>query len=219
MIEKDKIYFGDALELGNQIDDQSIDCVFTDPPYPKEYLPLYGWLGGFANRVLKPNGFLLTYAGVYWKDKVFELLGQNMDYFFDYIEYNHGNSTILWPKKTISRYKSILAFRPKNGQGLPKTNVLGVFVDKTIKKQGDKRFHKWGQTENAARYFLEVFTKEGFLIVDPFLGGGTIAVVAKKLRRHFIGFEIDEDAYLISKQRLDGTLPKKKNNQMEMRLD
>jgi len=211
------IHFGDARELGSLVDDQSVDLIFTDPPYPRDFLPLYGWLGEWAARVLKPDGFLLTYAGVYYKDQVFGLLGQNMEYFFDYIEYNQGNSTILWPKKTISRYKSILAYRPKGGDGMPVTNVIGVYFDDgKIRRFGDKRFHKWGQRESTARYFMEVFTEEGDLIVDPFLGGGTTAVVAERMSRPWIGFEIDEESFETSRQRLSGESPIEWPVQFEM---
>ena len=33
MLETNKIYLGDCLELMKQIPDKSIDCVITDPPY------------------------------------------------------------------------------------------------------------------------------------------------------------------------------------------
>ncbi len=32
-MEKDKIYLGDSYELIKQIDDNSIDCIYTDVPY------------------------------------------------------------------------------------------------------------------------------------------------------------------------------------------
>ena len=33
MLELNKIYCGDCLELMKQIDDKSIDLIVTDPPY------------------------------------------------------------------------------------------------------------------------------------------------------------------------------------------
>ncbi|MEK7511977.1 MAG: DNA methyltransferase [Patescibacteria group bacterium] len=40
------------------------------------------------------------------------------------------------------------------------------------------------------------------LIFDPFMGSGTTAVVAEKLNRNFLGFEIEKKYYLLSQKRL-----------------
>ena len=43
--------------------------------------------------------------------------------------------------------------------------------------------------------------KDG-LVLDPFMGSGTTAVVAKKLGRNFIGFELNANDVKIARQRL-----------------
>ena len=48
-------------------------------------------------------------------------------------------------------------------------------------------------------------TNVGDTILDPFLGSGTTAVMAKKLQRHFIGFEQDKDYIKLAKKRLKNT--------------
>ena len=50
-------------------------------------------------------------------------------------------------------------------------------------------------------------TNIGDTILDPFLGSGTTAVMAKKLQRHFIGFEQDKDYIKLAKKRLKNTNP------------
>ena len=45
-------------------------------------------------------------------------------------------------------------------------------------------------------------TVEDDLVLDPFLGSGTTAVVSKKLNRQFIGIEIDENYLNLTKERL-----------------
>lgn len=45
-------------------------------------------------------------------------------------------------------------------------------------------------------------SQEGDVVFDPFLGSGTSSVVAKKLRRHFCGIEIDESYCLYAEKRL-----------------
>ena len=57
--------------------------------------------------------------------------------------------------------------------------------------------------EQLAHYFIENFTSENQLILDPFLGVGTTGVVCKKLNRAFIGIELVEDYYNIAKERIE----------------
>jgi site-specific DNA-methyltransferase (adenine-specific) len=40
-------------------------------------------------------------------------------------------------------------------------------------------------------------------VLDPFLGSGTSAVVAKKLRRRFLGIEMDAEFCLLAAKRLE----------------
>lgn len=48
----------------------------------------------------------------------------------------------------------------------------------------------------------ELFTDERDTILDPFLGSGTTAVAAKKLGRHFLGFEISPEYCEIARRRI-----------------
>ncbi len=210
------IYLGDCRELAaSVIPDNSADLIFTDPPYIKKYIPLYSWLAKEANRSLKDNGFLLTYVGTYWKDDVMALIRPHMEYYFDFILENGQNSPIMWTRKVISRHKSIIAYRKKGSSAHPKTNVLSL-----MRGGGkDKRFHKWGQDMNSARYYLDVFSREGDLVVDYFFGGGTTAEICKRLNRRFVGFEIDEETYNIARARVNGGLgPAEKGRQSELVL-
>lgn len=196
------LHFGDCRELASTIiGDNSVDLIFTDPPYLLEYHYCYEWLAKEAARVLKPTGFLIAYAGPYWKHRVMMTLGEHLEYFYDYILLHNGNTSILWPRRTITGYKSLLCYHLKDEKPVPVTNVLGKFSG----TGGDKRFHRWGQEANSARYYIDVFSRKGDLIVDYFLGGGTTAVVCKRLERNFIGFEIDRQAYDIAVLRVNET--------------
>jgi site-specific DNA-methyltransferase (adenine-specific) len=53
---------------------------------------------------------------------------------------------------------------------------------------------------------LALVSKEGDLILDPFSGSGSTACACINANRNFIGFEIDEEYYLASKERIDSIL-------------
>ncbi len=209
-----EMYCGDARELAEQkIAAGTVDLIFTDPPYEQAYLWSYEWLADEAVRVLKPDGFIIAYSGGYWKDVAMRSLGAKLQFFYDFVLVHKGNTTILWPRKVITGYKSLLCFHRKGATPLPRTNVLGQYNG----LGGDKRFHAWGQEEGSARYYIDCFTNEGDLVVDYFLGGGTIVEVCKRLNRQFIGFEIDPATFEIARARVDGGFgPGEKGRQGEL---
>ena len=49
---------------------------------------------------------------------------------------------------------------------------------------------------------LDTTTKEGDLVLDPFMGGGPTAVVAKEMGRQFIGIDIQPSQVAITRERL-----------------
>ncbi|MHA2364960.1 MAG: DNA-methyltransferase [Candidatus Hodarchaeales archaeon] len=40
---------------------------------------------------------------------------------------------------------------------------------------------------------IQLLTKEGDIVLDPYMGSGTTAIACKELKRHFVGFEINPD--------------------------
>ena len=54
-----------------------------------------------------------------------------------------------------------------------------------------------------ARIILST-TVEGHVVLDPYMGSGTVAVVARDLRRHFIGAELDPNYHSVASRRLNG---------------
>jgi transcriptional regulator with XRE-family HTH domain len=56
---------GDYRDKGPAVADNSVDLIFTDPPYNAKTVPQYADLARFAARVLVPGGSLITYLGHY----------------------------------------------------------------------------------------------------------------------------------------------------------
>ena len=71
-----------------------------------------------------------------------------------------------------------------------------------INAQRHKTSHPTEKPENLLERIILLGSKEGDIILDPFMGSATTGVVAKRLNRNFIGFEIDEEYYKLSKERI-----------------
>ena len=56
---------------------------------------------------------------------------------------------------------------------------------------------------------IKLLTWKGDVILDPFTGSGTTGVVAIKLGREFVGFEISPNYYKIAKERIQYEIDKK----------
>ncbi len=196
------IYLGDAQVLLEGIPDESVELIFTDPPYLQEYLPIYGWLAEAASRILKPDGFLLVYAGGYHKQVIMDLLAEWLDYFWDFVCYGrNGPGSMIWSRKIVSKCKSILAYTKRGQRPLPRCSTLGVWVG----SGKDKRWHAWGQDESTMRYYISCFTKLGDLVLDPFCGGGTAPAMCKVQGRRYVAFDVDGSAVAIARQRVRAT--------------
>lgn len=51
-------------------------------------------------------------------------------------------------------------------------------------------------------WFIKLFSKEGDMVLDPFIGSGTTAEAAKQLGRHYTGIELKEEYHLLALENL-----------------
>lgn len=63
--------------------------------------------------------------------------------------------------------------------------------------------HPTQKPEKLIAKLILASSKEGDIVLDPFLGSGTTSVVAKKLKRQFIGIEQEEEYCLLAEKRLE----------------
>ena len=83
------LILGDCVQEAKRIPGNSIDLIFTDPPYGAEKLPLYSQLAKIAQQKLKPGGSLVTYVGHFAIPDVVHLFE------------NSSNLTWWWPMAVI----------------------------------------------------------------------------------------------------------------------
>ena len=74
-----------------------------------------------------------------------------------------------------------------------------------LRENNNQRSHPTQKPEALMYRIILSSTNKGDIILDPFLGSGTTAVVTKKLQRNFIGIEQDKEYVSLAKKRLKQT--------------
>ncbi len=69
-------------------------------------------------------------------------------------------------------------------------------------RKNERRVHEAQKPLALIEFLIKLTTQEGQIVLDPFMGSGTTAVAAKRLGRHFIGFEIVPEYYHLALERL-----------------
>lgn len=194
-----ELHLGDIADV--ELEECSVDFIITDPPYPEEFLPLYGILAEKASRWLRPGGSLLVMSGqVHLPQVMAQLSSAELLYQWTVCYQTLGGQSVqIFPRKVNTFWKPVLWFVNGEYDG----DWIGD-VCKSEPNDNDKRFHKWGQSESGMADIVRRFTKVGDVICDPFLGGGTTGVVALELNRFFVGIEKDPSTFETAKKRIFG---------------
>lgn len=189
---------GDSKEELKEIKGNSIDIIITDPPYNIGYdsydnSDIFFELEKEYYRVLKPNSWFIFW----WSTKripdisrlkLFAYKWMIICWFHStYSKSTLGDRTFTpifvyakgEPKITYRRTDSILA------EELP--------IVQTKIKSGDFK------PTFALSQLLLMFTKEGDIVLDPFMGFGSLGLVCKLFNRNFIGIEIDKNRFEVAK--------------------
>lgn len=191
---------GDFVKRMLELPVNSVDCIITDPPYPKEYLPLYAKLAAMGNRVLKRGGSLFVMCGQSYLPAIFQFMttgqGLGLDYHWTlcYLTLG-GQSPQIWDRKVNTFWKPILWF--------VKGANLGDWHGDVIKSErNEKDAHHWQQSISGMSDLVHKFTLPDHLIVDPFCGSGTTGVACVTQSRRFIGIDTDTAALAAASERL-----------------
>ena len=192
----------ESLGLSNPV-----DAIITDPPYPREFLPLFGELARFAGDTLREGGSLLVMSGESHLPEVYELLTSDprLQYQWTMCYMTPGPATQLRGRPIASNWKPIIWLTKGKYSG---ARFNDVFENPTQ----DKRFHHWGQGEVGMSQIIERMTNKGDIVIDPFLGGGTTGVCCVRLERMFYGFDIDTEAVKTARARIAKVEDDKKTN-------
>ncbi|MFW6246662.1 MAG: DNA-methyltransferase [bacterium] len=213
-IKLNNIYCMDCLEGMKNLEDNSVDCVITDPPYNINLKPqrrinksidndnlsnkefktmLNGWFQQI-DRVLKNDSFLIIFVGWSTIPDFREVLDK---YFF-------LKSMPIWVKNnfgigyyTRPQYEPLMLYL-KGKPPVLKNPISDVMKFNKVLKP----VHSCEKPVMLIKHLVNSFSKKNEIVLDPFMGSGTTAVAAKELGRNFIGFELDDEYCKIAEERI-----------------
>ena len=105
---------------------------------------------------------------------------------------------IIWAKKGSKHYFNYDEMYGVNNQEVEDVWLMDA-VQMSEKKHG---YHPTQKPEKLLERIIKASSKEGDIVLDPFLGSGTTCYVAKRLNRKYIGIEKEEKYFNIAIKRI-----------------
>ena len=179
-----------------------------------------GWLSE-CQRVLKRTGSIYVFMGVRFIAKLYVLL-EDMGFLFNgWITWHYTQG--MGRKRGFSpRHEDILHFtrskrftfhlddvRVPQKYFRQRNNMAGanpgdVWAFSHVHYcAAQRKPHPTQKPEGAIERIIRASSNEDDVILDPFLGSGTTARVARALKRHYIGIEINPDYASLARARID----------------
>ncbi len=122
--------------------------------------------------------------------------------------FTNAHETLIWASKNKKskytfNYQSLKCFN--DDLQMRSDWMLPICSGKERLKKDGKKIHSTQKPESLIHRILLATTNKGDSILDPFLGTGTTAVVAKKLGRRFYGIEKDKKYFKAALARINNT--------------
>lgn len=195
LVSEIKLFTGDCRE--QPVEKESVDLCLTDIPYLTENAPEWHSYANWIHGGLKPGGYCITYAGQYHLYKIAEAFLSKFSSYWVIACIHQGRCARFQPRKVICCWKPILVFAKESIKSQER-----YFRDVLDVGKREKSDHKWQQSVAEAEKLIEIFSKPGDLILDPFAGSGTTAIAAIKKKRRFIGIDIDPECIKTTELRI-----------------
>jgi len=268
----DKVFLGDCEQVLRKFPDNSVDLIFTSPPYADQRKRTYGgvrpdeyvdWFLPRAKqflRVLKPTGtFILNIKErvvggerhTYVIELILRMREQGWLWTEEFIWHKKNSYPGKWPNRFRDSWERLLQFNKQrkfnmyqevvmvpvgdwaqdrlanlsetdkirdesgveSGFGKNVSNWLGrdlVYPNNVVHMATEcsNRHHSAAFPVDLPTWFIKLFTVEGDVVLDPFIGSGTTAVAAKQLGRKYVGIDISEEYCRISEERIVQVQPR-----------
>ncbi len=204
---KNKIICADSIKVMKDLFDNSIDLILTDPPYNAKNIGPNQRV--YAEGIMKlPDKEYIKFCKDWFKEA--KRISKTI-VFTPGIANTHNYPQpfwqICWHKPaavSFNRMGGYNAWEPIFIYGKPKVRLGQDYklCNTNNFTKGLEKQHPCPKPIPLWLWLIEKFSKEGDLILDPFIGSGTTAVVAKKLKRNYVGIDIVEKYCEITRERL-----------------
>ena len=222
-MSKLQLYRGDNLQILNKLNLNYDECIFvSDPPFNIKY----------HYDTYKDNKKEDDYYN--WLSEIFGIHKQVIIHYHENL-YKHSFNIGLFPDKIVSwiynsnnakQHRGIAFFGIKpdfRRVGQDYKNPTDKRIAKRISEGKTARLYDWWninqvknvskeKIEHPAQMPLQVMENiigilpEKYTIIDPFMGSGTTGEACLKYNRNFIGIELDEKYFNISKERIENKI-------------
>ena len=218
---------GDCIKLVENLENESIDAVITDPPYniakennfttmgragidfgdwDKDF-DVIKWIEKTIPKV-KKGGNIVVFADMRQFSPYITKLEELGCTFKDVIRMEKSNPI---PRNRDRRFifdTEYALYFVKNGDKWTFNRLDENYERPLIKTSVTPKSQKIGKghpTQKplyAMEWLIERLTNEGDVVLDLFMGSGTTGVACQKFNRDFIGCELDEEYFLMAQKRL-----------------
>ena len=168
-----------------------------------------GWI--LRNQIIwhKPNQMPSSATDRFTVDfeKIFFFVKQSKDYYFEQQLEPYTEPLDRWAGQMVrGNYKTKtdqFAIQERAGRDMrPNPEGKNMRTVWSINTEPFPEAHFATYPEKLVKRMIEAGCPENGLVLDPFMGAGTTAVVAKKLNRNYTGFELNPKYKLIAENRL-----------------
>ena len=227
-----RIYEGDALELLPKVPSGTVDLIITDPPFAIDFkaqrlnynrkgsnviegyqeIPEdeYGsftrrWMAESA-RVLAPSGSMYVFSGWNRLRDILEGLDAAGLTTINHLIWKYQFGVFTKKKYVTSHYHILFVVKDPKHYTFNKIDHYpeDVWVISREYWKGRKKTPTKLPSELVKKILL-YSSNQGDLVLDPFLGSGTVAYVAHQEGRHFLGFEVVPEYCAFARDSLSDT--------------
>lgn len=215
-----QIVTGDARELAKRIPDESVDLVFTDPPWgidfkysngydddSDNYSALVLWIIDQTMRILKPGGFAFVYQATKRLREMWQLFPENSRL------YSSCKNFIQIKGISVEYAVDYIVFWQKDGVSSVRGMVRDWGIANTSNTSNGSRGIGFNVRTSPPRPLDSVHSiisqmcQTNGICVDFFCGSGTTCVASKKSGVNYIAFEIDPNTAERARERVRNTQP------------